>query len=69
MTDSEGKKRKYPIKKDGEWIRPKMSSYKMECCDCGLVHSFDFIVVDEDTFEPLNGSRIIFRAYRINKRK
>lgn len=28
-----------------EWICPKMSGYRMKCCDCGLVHDVDFRVV------------------------
>jgi len=54
---------------NGEWIWPKMSDYRMECCDCGLIHKFDFIVVDEDTGEPVNGFAVVFRAYRVQKRK
>ncbi len=41
----------------------------MQCCDCGLVHKLDFVVVDNENGEPLNGVAIVFRAYRINKRK
>lgn len=25
-----------------KWITPTMRSYKMACCDCGLVHEFKF---------------------------
>jgi len=56
--------------KDGEWVWPKMHGYKMQCCDCGLIHEFDFVVVDKESGEPLNGSfAVIFRAYRVNKEK
>lgn len=24
------------------WINPVMKGYKLACCDCGLVHDFDF---------------------------
>ena len=27
------------------WISPKMKGYKMQCCDCGLVHEVEFKVV------------------------
>jgi hypothetical protein len=30
----------------GEWIRPKPVGYKLACCDCGLVHRYDFAIVD-----------------------
>lgn len=28
----------------GEWVRPKMTGYLMECCKCGAVHKMDFLV-------------------------
>jgi len=33
--------------KDGktQWIYPKMTGYKLACCDCALVHEYDFEVV------------------------
>ena len=39
-------KKKFPILKDNEWVRPIMKKYGMKCCDCGLVHKFDFRVVE-----------------------
>jgi hypothetical protein len=27
------------------WIKPVMNGYKMQCCDCGLIHELDFQVV------------------------
>jgi len=60
---------KYKKVQDGEWVWPKMSGYKMQCCDCGLVHKFDFMCVDAETGEPLNKLAVVFRAYRINKKK
>lgn len=32
---------------DGEWVRPKRRGYKMKCCDCGLVHRFNFRIVKD----------------------
>lgn len=29
-----------------KWTRPVMRGYKMACCDCGLVHEFDFHVIE-----------------------
>lgn len=55
--------------KEGVWVWPKMSGYKMQCCDCGLTHKLDFIAVDAETGEPLNNIAVVFRAYRINKKK
>lgn len=34
----------HPEVVENEWLRPKMNGYKMECCDCGLRHEFDFRV-------------------------
>lgn len=28
-----------------EWFAPKMGGYYLGCCDCGLVHRFQFRVV------------------------
>lgn len=27
------------------WVSPIMKGYKMQCCDCGLIHEIDFKVV------------------------
>lgn len=27
---------------DGEWESPVMNGYRLMCCDCGLVHRFQF---------------------------
>jgi len=58
----------YPKLKDGEWIQPKMNGYGLQCCDCGLVHKIDFVIIDEKTNEILNDVRVVFRAYRIDKK-
>ena len=26
----------------GEWVQPKRRGYELQCCDCGLVHRFNF---------------------------
>lgn len=41
-----GKRRLYDKPKPGEWVLPIAEGYQMECCDCGLVHTIDFRVVD-----------------------
>jgi len=36
---------RYTPQHDGDWVSPKMNcSYKMQCCDCGLVHVLRFVV-------------------------
>lgn len=32
--------------KPAEWVLPVADGYQMECCDCGLVHTVDFRVID-----------------------
>lgn len=55
-----------------EWIHP-LPGYKLQCCDCGLVHDMEFAIGDrrvEDIGGPLNegesdeGGVVIFRARR-----
>lgn len=35
--------KKHPVRGDGwtGWIHPK-TSYRVQCCDCGLVHDIEF---------------------------
>ena len=37
------------------WMKPIMSGYRMRCCDCKLVHEFQFRII---------GKRVFFRASR-----
>lgn len=41
---------KYPQIKSGEWVQPNHKKYKMACCDCGLVHDFEFKIVKGKIF-------------------
>lgn len=60
-----------------EWVNPNPSQpYKMECCDCGLVHDLEFTAVEPLAVKrngwfssrPLDTPfRVLFRARR-NKR-
>ena len=40
------------------WVRPDRKSFKLGCCDCGLVHDMDF---------RISGRRIEFRVARNNR--
>jgi hypothetical protein len=53
----------YPPVKDGEWIRPPMKGYLIACCDCCLVHKFNFKVIDKNDRE-IKGARVIVQAFR-----
>ena len=35
----------YTPREDNEWVKPTMRRHKIACCDCGLVHVFEFKVV------------------------
>ena len=37
---------KYYQVTEGEWMRPVHRGHKLCCCDCGLVHTMDFRVVN-----------------------
>ena len=41
-----------------EWIHP-LGGYRMSCCDCGLVHSLEFRLDDDN--------KLNFRASRNNR--
>lgn len=50
--------------KDGDWVRPEMSGFKLKCCDCGLVHNVDFAIVDNKEVVIVNGYGVVFRMSR-----
>ena len=31
----------------GEWTRPRLTDFREQCCDCGLIHRLDFRIVDD----------------------
>jgi hypothetical protein len=49
--------------KEGEWMQPIRSGYRLACCDCGLVHLWDFRIVDAGRFHR----RIQFRVFLANR--
>ena len=57
---------KYDIVKPDEWIRPVMKGYKMACCDCGLVHEFDFRIYHGKI--QLRGRRNNYSTAKIRQR-
>lgn len=64
----------FPRPDPGAWVRPVDTGYKMECCDCCLVHTLDFRLVGSGFvawFLRLadrlgKGVTLEFRAYRDN---
>lgn len=55
---------RYPKVKDGEWVKPVMKDYRMQCCDCGLVHEMEFKVIKWG-----RGHKVKFRARRFGRHK
>ena len=60
-----------------DWVQPVMEKYRMQCCDCGLVHDMQFGVLRKGADLP-GGSwkakeldpekyRVQFRARRNNR--
>lgn len=39
-------RRRYVQGYNGKWIKPKMRGYKVACCDCGLVHRYEYRLVN-----------------------
>jgi hypothetical protein len=35
----------YPLGSPGVWVKPVRRDYRLACCDCGLVHSYNFRLV------------------------
>lgn len=50
--------RLYHVAKDGEWLQPQHTGYKLACCDCGLVHVVNFRIVKRN---------VQFQAFRHNR--
>lgn len=48
----------YEKPEENAWVQPITEGYKMQCCDCGLVHDLDFRVYR---------GRIQFRVRRNNR--
>jgi hypothetical protein len=57
-TGKGGERMTYDKPKSGEWVQPVEDGHKLCCCDCGLVHTMDFRVVD---------GRAQFRVFRNNR--
>ncbi len=55
--------------KPGEWVTPVHQGYLLKCCDCGLVHRFDFRVIKAHkmgSMAQIQGAKykVQMRAYR-----
>lgn len=54
------------IASDGksEWHPSSEGRYKIACCDCGLVHDYDFRVRDKATGKLIRGVTVEWRCSR-----
>lgn len=56
-----------------DWQYPQHRGYRLSCCDCGLVHGFDFRVdraaINTAAGRPVNrsGGNVAFRVMRDNR--
>ena len=57
-------RRRYPLVSAGEWVQPNAHDYRMKCCDCGLIHSFQFRVVK---YAGGRRTKVQFRAWRVER--
>jgi hypothetical protein len=49
-----------------EWVEPVMRGYKMQCCDCGLIHEMEFNIATTDDGVPMAEPRVEFRMRRLS---
>ncbi len=50
---------RYQQARDGDWIEPRRSGYRVRCCDCDLVHVIDLRLVRRGS-----STRVQYRARR-----
>ena len=56
-----------------DWVMPRMSGYRMACCDCGLVHEMDFQAVrlqevEKEGEQILQGTPLPVAEYEVQFR-
>jgi len=46
--------KRHTVEKSGDWSEetPNMDSYRMGCCDCGLVHDIQFRAIKVSELKP-----------------
>ena len=55
---------------DGEWFRPVMRGFKDACCDCSLVHTVNFRIVNGHVeFQVFRDARATAAIRRSMKKK
>ncbi len=54
-------------RKFSDWEAPKMSNYRLQCCDCGLVHDIQFKVLTAKSRRIDGRTAQIQIRFRFNK--
>ena len=54
------RRKPYPLGEAGAWVKPVRRDYRLACCDCGLVHSYNFRLVRSGK----RGSQIQYQVSR-----
>lgn len=54
---------RYIVRKDGEWVQPRMKNFYLSCCGCKLAHRINFRLVPYGK----NKRKIQFQAFRCKK--
>ena len=63
-------KTEYGYTEEEEWEYPVQTNFKLACCDCGLVHTMDFRVVDgEVEFKVKRDNRATGQIRRYMKKE
>ncbi len=53
---------KQVYEEDG-WVRPVMKGYKVQCCNCGVIHSVDFKIIRWG-----RGHKVLLKAKLLSKK-
>ena len=49
---------------EGEWFEPPHGEFYDQCCDCGLTHKMQFMVIDKHTKKPVPYVQVQFKLSR-----
>lgn len=66
VRGGEGMTKGYEQIHDNEWIEPT-KKFVSQCCDCCLVHVYQFQVVDRAN-NPMSGAKLHFKV-KVDRRK
>ena len=54
-----------------DWFQPRHRRWKLQCCDCGLVHVIDFKIIDDGIWMRMGrderATSAVRRAFNLEK--